>query len=403
MTAARDLRKSDIRTFQAGSLREALEYVRQEFGPAAQIVRTREIPAGGLWNRLAGRTQIEISAQAAQLAEEAVVYEPAAAPLDLGLDLQDPRWQLAQRFAPATSDGPAPPSLPPVPTRQTSTPTAQSGSTRAEQARASWAWPAEASLLYAELVAAEVDPTAAHQLITEALRISTSTASTPERSLRQALLRCLEWEFPVDGPIQLPPGEQRLVAFIGPTGVGKTTTLAKLAAHFHLRQRRRVGLVTLDTYRVAAVEQLRIYAEILDVPLAVASTAAEVPAALLKMADRDLVLIDTAGRAPQDNLRMAELQGLLAAIRPAETHLVLSLAQGARGLMQAAEGFAAVPYTRLLLTKRDEAATWGGLLGVCRRTGKGIGYLSTGQNVPADLILADSRELARGILGEPQA
>ena len=131
--------------------------------------------------------------------------------------------------------------------------------------------------------------------------------------------------------IELRPGNRKVVALVGPTGVGKTTTIAKIAANFRLRDKKTVGLITADTYRIAAVEQLRTYAEIIDLPLEVVTTPREMRRAVLQMEHLDLVLIDTAGRSPHDELRLHELRALLREANPDETHLVLSTDVAIRG------------------------------------------------------------------------
>ena len=103
----------------------------------------------------------------------------------------------------------------------------------------------------------------------------------------------------------------RVVALVGPTGVGKTTTIAKLAANYRLREKRRVGLITVDTYRVAAVEQLRTYADIIDLPMEVVATPREMREAVARMSHLDLVLMDTAGRSPRDEVKIQELKSML--------------------------------------------------------------------------------------------
>ena len=109
----------------------------------------------------------------------------------------------------------------------------------------------------------------------------------------------IEEEVRVAGPIQITPGRCRLAALVGPTGVGKTTTIAKLAANFRLKEKRRVGLITVDTYRIAAVEQLRTYADIIDLPMHVVSTPREMRETVERMNHLDLILLDTAGRSPR--------------------------------------------------------------------------------------------------------
>ena len=119
------------------------------------------------------------------------------------------------------------------------------------------------------------------------------------------------------------PGERRVVALVGPTGVGKTTTVAKLAAGFRIEARRRVGLLTIDTFRIAAVQQLKAYAEIMDLPMQVVEKPEDMQQALDRLGDVDLVLIDTAGRSPKSDARIDQLVELLRSAQPDETHLVL--------------------------------------------------------------------------------
>ncbi len=194
-------------------------------------------------------------------------------------------------------------------------------------------------------------------------------------------------------------GRRQIAMVVGPTGVGKTTTLAKLAGHFGVREGCRLGLITVDTYRVAAVEQLRTYAEIIDLPMRVVADAAEMQEALDAFADCDLVLIDTAGRSPHDDRRLTELKQLIDAVCPDHVYLVLSLASGSNALRAAAERFATVRPTSLVITKLDEATGCGGLLSVARDIGLPISYFTTGQEVPRDIEPANPCRAARLIVG----
>jgi flagellar biosynthesis protein FlhF len=180
--------------------------------------------------------------------------------------------------------------------------------------------------------------------------------------------------------------------------VGKTTTIAKLAANYRLKEKRRVGLITVDTYRIAAVEQLRTYAEIIDLPMQVVSTPREMREAVGQMGELDLILMDTAGRSPRDEVRIQELKAFLTEAGAEEVHLVLSAVAGERTLEQIAERFAAVGTTALLLTKLDEAATLGNVLPVLRSSKLPLSYLTDGQNVPDDIETADAHRLAKLIL-----
>lgn len=219
------------------------------------------------------------------------------------------------------------------------------------------------------------------------------------RDVQEQLLRIVEAEVPLSGELQLPAGERRIVALVGPTGVGKTTTIAKLAAAFRLNQQRRVGLITIDTYRIAAVDQLKTYADIMNLPLQVASTAQEMRNALGALADCQLVLIDTTGRSPRDAMRIAEQRALLAQADPDEVHLVLSATTSMASQQLAMRAYAGVSPSALVLTKLDELPQAGSLAGLLRETALPLSYTTHGQNVPDDIRPAQRRWLARYLTG----
>jgi len=158
-------------------------------------------------------------------------------------------------------------------------------------------------------------------------------------------------------------------------------------------------LITVDTYRIAAVEQLRTYADIIDLPMHVVSTPREMRDAVKDFAAFDLVLIDTAGRSPKDEIKIRELRTLLNEARADEIHLVLSSVASAKTLSQTLEQFKTVGPTALVLTKLDEAPSFGGLLPILRSSGLPVSYLTNGQNVPDDIEIAQPTRLARLILG----
>jgi flagellar biosynthesis protein FlhF len=259
--------------------------------------------------------------------------------------------------------------------------------------------PGELVPTYAQLLEAEVPEVLARRLVRHvAERLEPDQAHRPE-SIRDALRDAVEECVPTAPPIAAVAGTRRVVALVGPTGVGKTTTVAKLAANFKLAHGFRPGLVTVDTYRIAAVEQLRTYAEIINLPLAVANTPGEMRRAIDDLGDVDLVLIDTAGRSPRDEVKIRELADFLAEAQPDEVHLVLSAVAGERSLRAAVERFAMVRADRLILTKLDEADGLGGVLAVLGQADRPVSYLTTGQAVPDDIEPADRRRLARLILG----
>jgi flagellar biosynthesis protein FlhF len=194
-------------------------------------------------------------------------------------------------------------------------------------------------------------------------------------------------------------GRPHVAAFIGPTGVGKTTTVAKIAAGLRLRYGARVALVTSDTYRIAAVEQLRTYAEIIGLPLEVVRSPGQMVQACLRLSAFDVILVDTAGRGQKDRDRIDETRAILDAAAPHERHLVLSAVAGGRALSREAEAFAAVGVDRVLLTKLDEAVALGPLFRVLPAFGRPLSHFTSGQEVPHHIEPARPRRLAELLVG----
>ncbi|MEC8114817.1 MAG: flagellar biosynthesis protein FlhF [Planctomycetota bacterium] len=221
-----------------------------------------------------------------------------------------------------------------------------------------------------------------------------------EEDAREAILQVLRSMLPcvVEGA-EPTPGTKRRMALVGPTGVGKTTTLAKLAASLRLERGCTVGLLAADTYRIGAVEQLRSYARMLDIPLRVIRTPGDVAPALEAFEDCDVVLIDTPGRSQRDKQNISELQELLAAFAPDETHLALSAAAAPKVLREGLAAFGGIGADTLLFTKLDEAASLGPLLAIGRDAGRPIGWVTTGQGVPDDLGPARDAGLPEKLLG----
>lgn len=190
----------------------------------------------------------------------------------------------------------------------------------------------------------------------------------------------------------------KVVAFIGPTGVGKTTTIAKLAASFAIKEGRRVALITADTYRISAVEQLKTYADIMGIPIDIVYTADELKSALYRHRDKELVLIDTAGRSPKNQYQLSELQSLLACDARIETHLVLSVTTKYKDALEAVDRFSICSPQKFLFTKIDEATNIGLVLNLLYHFPIGLSYITTGQNVPDDIELANPVKLANLML-----
>ena len=194
----------------------------------------------------------------------------------------------------------------------------------------------------------------------------------------------------------------QIQVFVGPTGVGKTTTLAKLAARYALYQGERVGIITIDHYRIGAVEQLRTYADITGLPLEVVMTPRELQHALDKLSGCQRILIDTAGRSTLNLVHIQELANYLGNLPPAEIFMVISATTKAQDLKLISENFRCMNYNRLIFTKLDETNTYGVLLNGIYLTGLPVIYITTGQSVPDDICLADLDKISSLILGEEE-
>ena len=191
---------------------------------------------------------------------------------------------------------------------------------------------------------------------------------------------------------------QKRIAFVGPTGVGKTTTLAKVAANCLGRHRKSVGLITIDTYRIAAVEQLKVYGEIMSLPVEVVLTPRQFQEALSRHSDKDVVLIDTAGRSPKDMLGIEELSTFMDDSLDIEKHLVLSAATREAELVETISQFQKLNLDRTIFTKIDECSTLGTILNTQLNNPNPLSYLTNGQRVPEDLLEIDSETVARLVI-----
>jgi flagellar biosynthesis protein FlhF len=191
---------------------------------------------------------------------------------------------------------------------------------------------------------------------------------------------------------------QKVIAFVGPTGVGKTTTLAKLAARFSLIERKKIALITADTYRIAATEQLKTYGRIMGIPVEVADSADEISGILSKFKNNDLVLVDTAGRSPSSDDQLEELKHFIARSQADEIHLVLSATTKYFDMIRIIERFgSAVPINRMIFTKLDETRFYGAFLNLMNNFQIPLSFYAVGQNVPDDLEVPEVHSLSERI------
>lgn len=396
----------EVKTYRAATMHDALKLVRGELGPDAAVLHTREVRQNRCFGLLRGPRQIEVTASAG-------VNVPSRLP-------EPARWEPAPIRPGLSADSVVEPAdaRPVAPERGRAVSGGVSREVQGQlsdlqgmvrelcrQSRTEAAHDLPESLfhLFTDLIEADLSEEVAREWV-ERIRSDASDAELADAVLLKArIARMIEAEIAIGGPIAVAPGQRRLVALVGPTGVGKTTTIAKLAANYRLKEKHNVGLITVDTYRIAAVEQLRTYAEIIDLPMQVVSTPREMRDAVRRLEGLDLILMDTAGRSPRDEIKLQELKAFLNEAGADEVFLVLSSVAGSRTLEHTAQRFAAVGTTGLVLTKLDEATGLGNVLPLLRTSGLPLSYLTNGQNVPDDIEIADAGRLARLVLGMESA
>lgn len=391
-----------IKIFRAANLQAALEEIREQLGPNASVLRTRQCRDG--WMGWLGRSYVEVTATggAGHRSTEDLTVSQAG-------DSSG-----ASRLHHDRAD------RQPIDSRQTIPyPTAdqrgrglrseaRSDMFRADDSTASSLFPAGGSELtehHTALISLGVDPLVADRWIRSTNGFVSNLSDRFEQPWLEHLRRSVAREVQLGGPIQLNPGERRVVALIGPTGVGKTTTVAKLAAGFRIQSKRRVGLLTIDTFRIAAVQQLQAYAQIMDLPMSVVESAGQMREAIDKLGDVDLILIDTAGRSPKGDANVAGIADLLRTAQPDETHLVISATSTAAVVASAIEGFAAARPTAAILTKLDETPYTAGVLSAITPSRNFVGipvsYVTNGQHVPDDIAIATTQQLIARLLPTP--
>lgn len=194
----------------------------------------------------------------------------------------------------------------------------------------------------------------------------------------------------------------KVVFFVGPTGVGKTTTIAKIASSFRVERKKKVALLTADTYRIAAAEQLRTYANILEVPFRVVYTEKEVLNTIEEFREYDYILVDTTGHSPNNEAQcenMSDLINSVDAVAEKEVFLVLSASTKYRDLMKTADIYKEIAEYKLIFTKLDETATMGNIYNLRIYTGAALSYVTCGQSVPDDIEYFNPQSTVKQLLG----
>lgn len=223
-------------------------------------------------------------------------------------------------------------------------------------------------------------------------RLKQSEDSIPEEEKLKAIVADM---------IQVAPTKlDNTVVLVGPTGVGKTTTIAKLAGRLALIEKKKVGLITIDTYRIGAVEQLRTYADIMNIPFRVVFTMKDMETAVESMNDCDIILIDTTGRSSKNTMQISELRAFVDKVNTDNIHLVISCTTKNKDIEVIVNGYKELNYNSIVITKLDETSTYGSILNILECAEKPISFVTTGQDVPDDIKIMSSSELTNLVLGE---
>lgn len=254
-------------------------------------------------------------------------------------------------------------------------------------------------LIYNQLVANEVDEKYANQVIAEIEPTLKKDASVDV--ILASMYQKIILKLGQPKGIEITEGKTKFVFFIGPTGVGKTTTIAKIASTIKVSKKGKVALLTSDTYRVAAVEQLRTYANILDIPLRVIYSETEMEEAREDFKDYDLVLIDTAGRSHKSKEQRDDIENMLNSIpkEDREIYLVLSATTKYNDLIKITETYSDITDYRLIFTKLDETNSIGNIYNIKMLTNADLSYATFGQSVPDDIEKVNAQKVARRLLG----
>lgn len=255
-------------------------------------------------------------------------------------------------------------------------------------------------MLYRTLLDNEVDEVYINQLLDDVMKVARKGSSMD--FILSHVYQKMILKFGNPHVITVKGKDPQIAFFIGPTGVGKTTTIAKIASKFKVEQGKKVAFLTADTYRISATEQLRTYANILDAPLTVIYAPEELPAAVDKLSDYDLIFVDTAGFSHKNEMQREDTKKLfqmLGTQYQTIVYLVLSSTTKYRDLKEICDMYRSISDYSLIFTKLDETSAYGNLLNIKLYADADISYTTNGQNVPDDIAVFQSQEIVKKLLG----
>lgn len=397
-----------IKKFQANTETEAIMLAKEELGKDAIVMNIKTISPKGIY-KLFRKPVVEITAAV----DENITYKsekpkPAA-----------PVIPTAQRKPDIIYDEPKAKSVNPFAEESTAAPSAielklnnlqsllekQMIEKEKEAPEKAEAKPLETNknlaciqLIYNQLISNEVDEKYANQIIAEIEGNLKKDASMD--NILASIYQKIVLKLGQPKTIEISGKTPRYVFFIGPTGVGKTTTIAKIASKFKVNEKAKVAFMTADTYRIAAVEQLRTYANILGIPLKVIYSEDEMRQAKEEFNEFDIVFVDTAGRSHRNKEQRDDIESLINIVPEDERdiYLVLSATTKYRDLVKITEAYSEILNYKLIFTKLDETSTIGNLFNIRMLTEAPLSYATFGQNVPDDIARVDAQSIAKQLL-----
>ena len=379
-----------IKTYVAENIQEAFYKVKSEMGKDAVILKTKYIKKGGFMGLFAKRMVEVVAANDIKtnselpLKQELPTFQPINAKSaesvedaeidDLKTDIKEVKKLLSELYL--------------------DTKVRQSKKNEIDSSM-----PLPLKKYYDRLYEMEIDPDIIDMLINN-VKNSISDADLNDSAILYETLKKEIVSFVNDTEPILLPNKNNIVAFVGPTGVGKTTTIAKLATHFSLYKNKKVALLTADTFRVGAIEQLQHYGDLLEIPVHVIHRQEDVKEILAELKDYDLLLVDTMGFNPNDRMKIKRLKGLLDALNPDDVYVVISAATKNRDLIDILNNYRELSYNKIIITKFDETKSYGVILNALKVGNCKLSYFTMGQNVPDDIELPSAGKIASMILGE---
>ncbi len=389
-----------IKKFQGASEQEALQLAKQELGKDVIITHIKSIKPKGIY-RLFKKPVVEITAAV----DEERIYEKKnyqqiaeelkKNPYEFRVNKEEEKSSAIEQKLDSLQNM----LEKQLKEQQTTTVEKEKEASVAEEQTAAMAC---VQMIYNQLVANEVEEVYANKVIAE-IEQSLKPDATVDNIL-STIYQKIVLKLGEARELELEEGKTKYVFFIGPTGVGKTTTIAKLASSLKLGKKAKVALFTADTYRIAAVDQLRSYATILGLPLRVIYSEAEIKEAVEDFKDYDIVLIDTAGRSHKNREQRDDIEKLLLSVpeESREIYLVLSATTKYRDMVKITETYSAIAKYNLIFTKLDETAGIGNIFNIKMLTGASLSYTTFGQSVPDDISRINPQAIAKQLLGGGQ-